>query len=222
MKRIVSTLLLLAALLALTPPAPAQTAPSGTVGQPAGTGSFKVSFPASATVATRDVFSVVRDGKTVGQVMILLVPEEGMVAVQMQGSVKPGDQLVFVRHDAAPANAPAPTPPPAQASASATAQMGPAPGSYIPPPQPQYAGSYSYSDCDSSFPSDPFWGDVFAAGSVGYPGVYGNHVYGAWAYPHAGAYNSAWGHPSATAIDANTAAFRAASGFRPGGGTFRR
>lgn len=214
MKRIATALLLLSTLLLLAPSAQAQDAPSGTIGSPAGDGSFKVTFPASAPVAPRDVFNVTRDGQVVGQVMILLVPNQGMVAVQMQGTVKPGDQLVFVRHDTVPVAAPSPTPPPAQADPSAQPPQGGPPPVYGTPP-PYNTGSYGYNECNTSFPCEPISDGVFSAGVVGYPGVYGGRVYGTYAYPHTGAYTGTWGHPSAAAVDdAHMAGVRAASGVR--------
>lgn len=213
MKRIAIAVLMLSALLLLAPSARAQDAPSSTIGSPAGDGSFKVTFPSSAPVAPRDVFNVTRDGQVVGQVMILLVPNQGMVAVQMQGTVKPGDQLVFVRHDNVPVAAPSPTPPSQAGTSAPPPQGGPAP--VYDTPTSYNNGSFGYDEWNASLPYDPMYQGVFSAGALTYPGVYGARTYGAWAYPHTGAYTGAWGHPSAAAInDAQMAGIRAASGFR--------
>src|SRR5689334_626825 len=102
MRNSIAVLALVAVCLLGASPVHAQGGPQGTVGQSAGTGSWKVTFPADAQVAPRDVFNVVRDGSVVGQAMVLIVKNQGMVAVQMQGTLQPGDQLAFVRHDSVP------------------------------------------------------------------------------------------------------------------------
>lgn len=154
-------------LVGLMGPALAQAVAPGVVDGPARmSGAWMATFPSEDAIQPRDIFDVVRGGKTIGQVMVLSLEGQGSVVVptaSFGGTLQKGDALQFSRHAAVPT-----TPPPAPQLPTGTVvadepQSAPLQGGDIPTDLTTgHAGSIGSND------SAPAWGGSYYPGSYPY------------------------------------------------------